>query len=119
MKLVLKLIVFFIGLTQLYNEPAGTSLYTLQHFLQLALRGKFARIDLGPVKNMRRYGQVNPPEYNLKNVQVPTKLYVGDSDILTKPKNVEKVRKILPHILKISWVNHPTGSKPEVVSKII
>ena len=68
---------------------------------------------------MRRYGQVNPPEYNLKNVQVPTKLYVGDSDILTKPKNVEKVRKILPHILKISWVNHPTGSKPEVVSKII
>ena len=71
-------------------------MYTLQHFLQLALRGKFARIDLGPVKNMRRYGQVNPPEYNLKNVQVPTKLYVGDSDILTKPKNVEKVRKILP-----------------------
>ena len=81
-----------IGLTQLYNEPAGTSLYTLQHFLQLILNGgKFARMDLGPVKNMKRYGQVKPPEYNLKNVQVPTIFYVGDNDVLTKPKNVQKV----------------------------
>ena len=84
----------FIGLTQLYNEPAGTSLYTLQHFLQLVLNGgKFTRMDLGPVKNMRRYGTVSPPEYELTNVQAPTKFYVGDSDTLTKPKNIEKVKK--------------------------
>jgi len=89
-----------IGLTQLYNEPAGTSLYTLQHFLQLVLNGgKFTRMDLGPVKNMRRYGTVNPPEYKLKNVQAPTKFYVGDSDVLTKPKNVEKLANLLPNHL--------------------
>ena len=81
-----------IGLTQLYNEPAGTSLYTLQHFLQLVINGgKFTRMDLGPVRNMKRYGQVDPPEYNLKNVQVPTMFYVGDNDVLTRPKNVQKV----------------------------
>merc|ERR1712037_451892 len=56
------------SLTQMTNFPSGSSAKTFKHYAQL--------LD----------GKITAPEYNLKNVKVPTKIYVGESDFLSTPE---------------------------------
>jgi hypothetical protein len=55
-------------------------------FLTVSFSGKFREFDYGPRKNMERYGQSEPPNYNLKNLTAPTSLYYGTGDLLISPE---------------------------------
>ena len=52
----------------------------------LFLTGKFRKFDYGVAGNMKKYGQEQPPDYNLSNVTVPVDLYYGTNDIVSAPQ---------------------------------
>lgn len=41
---------------------------------------KFQHYDMGVVKNMKKYGQPKPPEYDLRKVTSPVVLYYSQND---------------------------------------
>ncbi|XP_066155779.1 gastric triacylglycerol lipase-like isoform X2 [Euwallacea fornicatus] len=63
--------------------PSGTSLHTLEHFAQLIVRGgQFQMFDYGPLINVQKYNHQIPPEYDVKQIQVPVHLFVGYYDAI-------------------------------------
>ena len=77
-----------------------TSIYTLFHFAQLISTGRFAAFDWGDEKeNLRRYGQPQPPKYDLGSVQLPFKIFWSNKDSLATNKDVTKLEKELKDII--------------------
>jgi len=67
--------------------PSGTSLKSLLHFRQQIGRQdggnpKFTQYDYGSTENQKRYGKSTPAEYNLANIRIPIRLYLGKQDKL-------------------------------------
>lgn len=59
-------------------------MYTLLVFFQITsflLTGKFQKFDYGLIDNMKRYGTIHPPDYNLANVKLPVYLHYGATDM--------------------------------------
>ena len=50
------------------HTPAGASTHTVIHFAQGINSGKFQQFDYGKHENLNRYGQEDPPEYDLTKV---------------------------------------------------
>jgi hypothetical protein len=48
----------------------------------LHFAGEFGQFDFGEKKNMEKYGQATPPNYNLSLVTSPVALYYGENDKL-------------------------------------
>ena len=42
--------------------------------------------DFGRSGNLRRYGQVHPPEYDLALVTAPVYIYYGENDLISTPE---------------------------------
>ncbi|KAH8022499.1 hypothetical protein HPB51_025062 [Rhipicephalus microplus] len=83
----------------LANYPSGTSVRNIAHFSQLVKSNRFQKYDWGPTKNVATYGTPRPPAYNLANVKAPVVLYWSDGDVLSTPKDVEDLAKILPNVV--------------------
>ena len=79
---------------------------TYKHFLQL-LDGKFTKFDYGDETNMKLYGSFDPPEYNLNNVKVPTKIFVGEGDMISTINNAQKLSTALPNSMGYHVVDRP------------
>lgn len=63
--------------------PDNASMKQLAHFVQLAASGKFQHYDYGAAENMKRYGQPEPPSFDLTAIdQVPVAMFVGKQDDL-------------------------------------
>ena len=72
------------------HSPSGTSLRTLIHYKQLILEKnkaapKFLKYDFGDRENEKIYGQKTPPEYDLTNINIPVRGFVGLDDELGDP----------------------------------
>lgn len=50
--------------------------------MQVANRTQFAQYDYGLGGNMARYGQEQPPLYNIQNITTKTLLYYAENDWL-------------------------------------
>lgn len=89
------LLIFQKTLAKIYSHvPAGFSLKTIRHYLQFSTRKKFEMYDYGEVKNLKIYGDPNPPLYNLSKLTCPTALYYSTGDSLVPPE----VRVLGPEI---------------------
>lgn len=91
--------------------PAGDSRKGLLHHNQAVLSKRFAPYDYGPAKNRKLYGQAVPSEYKLSQATANIALIVGKNDNLSRVRDVEKLRKLLPnvvkyHVMKQSEWNH-------------
>jgi hypothetical protein len=51
--------------------------------MKLHFAGGFGQFDFGEKKNMEKYGQATPPQYNLSLVMSPVALYYSDNDKLS------------------------------------
>jgi len=81
----------------LAQTPAGTSVKNMAHWAQLIKHDRFAMWDFGSKEdNMRHYGEEGPPGYKLSDLTVPTALYTGGLDILSNPRDVQKLIYELP-----------------------
>ena len=47
--------------------------------------GLFCKYDFGEIKNQEKYGQKNPPEYEVEAIKLPVVTYWGDNDWLVEP----------------------------------
>ncbi|CAH4028682.1 unnamed protein product [Pieris brassicae] len=68
---------------KLAHTPAGSGLRQFAHLTQNMASKKFRRYDYGPIQNILRYGQTQPPEYNLLNIKNPVFLNYSDGDTRT------------------------------------
>lgn len=80
------------------RNPAGVSTRSVLHYVQEVRHHKFCQYDHGSMGNQMRYGQRDPPEYNLGNVTAPVYLYYSNNDWLVSRKDVKKLKKTLPNI---------------------
>lgn len=80
----------------LSHYPAGASLQSIIHFIQIMDIKKFIQYDYKLEANMRIYGNPLPPEYNLKKVnKIPIALFGGKDDKLASVEDVEWLREQL------------------------
>ncbi|KAJ9705145.1 hypothetical protein PVL29_003276 [Vitis rotundifolia] len=65
-------------------EPHPSSSKNLHHLFQMIRAGTFAKYDYGIWKNLKRYGQVNPPRFDLNSIpkSLPIWMGYGGSDAL-------------------------------------
>ncbi|KAI8434033.1 hypothetical protein MSG28_012183 [Choristoneura fumiferana] len=80
--------------------PAVFSRKDLIHHNQLILNKRFMNYDYGPEENMKRYGFVVPPEYDLRKVTAKIAMFFGNSDNLSRPRDVEYLRTLLPNVIE-------------------
>lgn len=50
---------------------------------------KFSQFDYGKGENIKKYGQSEPPLYDLSNIDIPIYMYYGENDLLCTKDNVE------------------------------
>ncbi|XP_075750688.1 gastric triacylglycerol lipase-like [Rhipicephalus microplus] len=82
------------------HSPSGTSVDNVYHFAQLIRCKCFRKFNHGPYLNKIVYGSVVPPSYVVSNVRVPVALYHSAGDIYAVPKDVARLEKELPNVVR-------------------
>ncbi|XP_026318135.1 lipase 3-like [Hyposmocoma kahamanoa] len=96
----------------LAHEPAGASTRTLIHYAQeIHNNGRFQQYDYGPMGNMRQYGTLKPPEYEMKKVTLPIALLSAENDWLSGDVDVTRLfvqlaNPIEHYIVPLKEFNH-------------
>lgn len=85
--------------------PAGSSLNQLVHLSQFHHSKKFRQIDWGSRQNKKKYGRSTPPSYKLSNVKVPTFIYYSRGDAISNFRDVKKLIKLLPNVVKTQFID--------------
>ena len=82
------------------SDPQAFNLQSVAHFCQLTVSTVpiFRRYDYGAQKNMEKYGQVEPPHYNLSLVKTKITAYVGTADLISTVKDVETLKENVPQM---------------------
>lgn len=82
------------------HTPAGASIKTMEHWEQAAESG-FRMFDYGSeAENIARYNATRPPDYHLGDLNVPTALFLGGQDPLSRPADVDRLlREIRPGVV--------------------
>lgn len=68
----------------------------------------FRRFDYGTKKNMKYYGQADPPEYDLGKITANTYMYYGLDDSSTVPEDVKRLPALMPNIKLFHEIDDPT-----------
>ncbi|XP_075230312.1 lipase 3-like [Lycorma delicatula] len=92
------------------SVPAGTSLKTLFHLVQIFKTGKFQQYDYGPLENIKKYGEITPPTYPLLNFDSQVALIYGNNDGLLNRESVGKLERNLRGIRMVYEVDDPRFS---------
>jgi len=90
----------------LEHLPAGQSVRTIVHYAQGVPSKAFRQFDHGREKNLEKYGQLTPPEYNFAKITAPTALYWGQNDWLGAAPDTHRIAELLPNIQRKHRVNH-------------
>lgn len=79
-------------------EPHPSSTKNLNHLFQMIRQGTFAKYDYGMLKNLRLYGSLKPPVFDLSLVpeSLPLWLAYGGNDALADMTDVQRTIKELP-----------------------
>lgn len=85
-------------------EPNPTSVKNMAHWAQSVRSGTFGRYDYGKDKNLEKYGQAHPPQFNLTSwpEHLPVALFAGYKDALADPKDVALLLQLLPIRAKVT-----------------
>ena len=65
------------------NEPGGTSIQNLEHWVQIMKFGVVRKFDYGETGNLQKYATSYPPYYplaNLAHLSMPLQLFMADTD---------------------------------------
>lgn len=69
-----------------YRAMDGVNMGIPIHLAQMLQSKKLTQFDYGPERNLKIYGQMDPPSYNPKNISVPLEFYIGQNDLLVTEK---------------------------------
>ncbi|KAG6802763.1 lipase 3 [Apis mellifera caucasica] len=81
-------------------DPAGSSVNQFVHFGQLIHSGKFRKYDYGTIGNLKKYGKIQPPDYELAKIKIPVYLYYGANDMFINVEDLNDLYKALPNAQK-------------------
>ncbi|XP_025266501.1 lipase 3-like [Camponotus floridanus] len=90
----------------LKNAPAGTSIKTILHFIQVFESGKFRKYNYGRERNLLIYNSTEPPNYNLSNTTVPIALFYADNDWIVDTEDVKRLYHSLSNVVdmyEVPW----------------
>ncbi|KAJ8737726.1 hypothetical protein PYW08_000321 [Mythimna loreyi] len=96
----------------LSHVPAGGSVKTVLHYVQLVRSGYFQKYDYGDVdNNMIKYRNTTPPSYNLKAITLPIALFSSPSDWLASASDIQTLLGMLRdvsihHVVKTDNFGH-------------
>lgn len=76
--------------------PAGSNVQSVNHYEQLYRSGNFQDYDFGKELNLRKYGTVKPPLFNLSKAAVPIALFMGSEDELSTTTDNKRMVQELP-----------------------
>ncbi|KAK5646574.1 hypothetical protein RI129_005038, partial [Pyrocoelia pectoralis] len=88
----------------LSEYPSGTSTKMLFHYIQLATTEQFQMYDYRKAENMKRYGTITPPKYNISEITAPVALHYGGSDTLSTRADVKQLASELPNVVKRQFI---------------
>ncbi|XP_074330459.1 triacylglycerol lipase 1-like isoform X1 [Apium graveolens] len=93
------------------NEPHPSSAKNLQHLFQMIRKGTFAKYDYGLIKNLKIYGQLKAPNFDLSHIpaSLPIWMGYGGNDALADMKDVQRTIKELqsnPDMLYLENYGH-------------
>lgn len=80
------------------HTPAGSSTNSVVHYGQLIRSGGFRQFDHG-VRNIVRYGSLQPPAYDLSRVVAPVALHYSANDYLAAVRDVHELAAALPNVV--------------------
>lgn len=86
--------------------PASVSVNQLIHFAQEVRSSHFRQYDYGYIGNLRKYKQLEPPDYDLSNIKTPIALYYAHDDWLADCKDVDKLSQLLPNVINDYLIPH-------------
>ncbi|XP_059057612.1 lipase 3-like [Achroia grisella] len=78
--------------------PAGGSTRQIKQLGQALASNEFRMYDYGSEVNQKMYGTVQPPVYDVSQIQTPVALYYSEEDWLSHPKDVERLHRELPNV---------------------
>ncbi|KAI3413113.1 Lipase [Psidium guajava] len=92
-------------------EPQPSSSKNLRHLFQMIRKGSFAKYDYGFFKNMKIYGQLKPPAFDLKHIPqtLPLWMAYGGNDALADMADLQLTLEELqskPELLYIENYGH-------------
>lgn len=90
------------------HVPTGSSTLQFIHYGQLANSRRFCRFDYGREKNLEKYGQKLPPDYDLEAVTSPIILFYSGMDWFSDRRDVELLKKRLPKVVGAYYVKQFT-----------
>ncbi|CAH0555571.1 unnamed protein product [Brassicogethes aeneus] len=61
------------------NEPISSQVF-INYLQMIQQKGYFADYSYGPLKNLQVYGKINPPAFNLKNINIRVDIFCGIND---------------------------------------
>jgi len=82
------------------HTPAGTSVKAFYHSLQLINSKRFQKYDYGSAENMKHYKAKIAPEYDIKQMKIPTVVVSGTNDNMAPPRDMAWTLKTLPFVIK-------------------
>lgn len=97
---------------------AGSSAKTLNHVAQIMYSNSLKYYDYeNDEENLKAYGKVSPPEYNLTKITAPISLHYSAEDNFMNTESVEKLGKKLPSFIgsfvvpapKFNHIDYLTG----------
>ncbi|XP_018006598.1 lipase 3 [Hyalella azteca] len=81
------------------NALEGSSARQLCQTFQVAF-GELQKFDFGVAENRRCYGRATPPVYDLSKILCPVAVYWAENDYTVKIKDVERLEKSLPNLIR-------------------
>ncbi|CAI2353995.1 unnamed protein product [Caenorhabditis sp. 36 PRJEB53466] len=111
------IIILFVGTTTehwnqtrvpiyLAHTPAGSSSNLLAHFDQMFSYGGMPAFDMGEERNVKKYGQKLPPQYNLTSIRdVPIYLFWSEDDWISTKQDLKETlfAQLDPQIVQASY----------------
>ncbi|KAF2885018.1 hypothetical protein ILUMI_21134 [Ignelater luminosus] len=73
------------------------SLLEVQHFAQNVNDADFRQFDFGREINLKKYGSVKPPSYNLTKVTSPHAIFYSDGDLIATTADAETLCARIPN----------------------
>ncbi|XP_073819186.1 lipase 3 isoform X1 [Musca autumnalis] len=88
------------------NFPVGGSFKQIMHYFQGYMSKKFRQYDYGPHQNILRYHQLDPPDYCVENVAVPTTIYYAENDYIVSVEDIWRLIHRLKSVQAIYKLPH-------------
>lgn len=89
-------------------EPHPSSTKNLNHLFQMIRKGTFAKYDYGFWGNLKRYGSLHPPAFDLQDIpeSLPLWMGYGGTDDLADVTDVKRTIKELKSEPELLYVDH-------------